>query len=121
MTLSGNTLWTCYYSDFPIARIDNGQVVFWPNRVTGARAIAVKDDVVMLGGSYSDESSRITLVKLEGQTSRELAKLRCRPLSRGTADTMQGRGDTLHIIVNHTWSKLPVHCAINLVDSRPLL
>jgi hypothetical protein len=72
MTLSGTDLWACFYTDFPIARINGGKPVFWSNSVAGAKAIAVKDDIVMLGGGYSEDANRITLVKLDGESSREL-------------------------------------------------
>jgi len=38
----GDTVWTCYYTDFPLVRIDSrNQVRAWKNNVGGASALAV--------------------------------------------------------------------------------
>lgn len=111
MTLSGTDLWACFYTDFPIVRIKDGQPVFWSNRVAGAEAIAVKDDIVMLGGGYGDDANRITLVKLDGKSSRELGSFRCAKEKNGSIGLLQGRGGTIHIVSNGVWSKVPIYKA----------
>jgi hypothetical protein len=116
MTLSGTDLWACFYTDFPIARVSGGKPVFWSNSVAGAKAIAVKDDIVMLGGGYSDDSNRITLVKLDGRASRELGSLRYAKGARGAAGLLQGRGSIIHIVSDGIWSKVPAHKAAEAIS-----
>ena len=111
MTLSGPDLWACFYTDFPIVRISGGKPVFWSNSVAGAKAIAVTDDIVMLGGGYSDDADRITLVKLDGKSSRELGSLRYARGRRGTAGLLQGRGSVMHVVSDGVWSKVSVYKA----------
>ncbi|KHS45926.1 hypothetical protein [Novosphingobium subterraneum] len=121
MTLVGDKIWACYYSGFPIVRISGGKPVFWSNSVAGAKAIAVKDDIVMLGGGYSDDANRITLVKLDGKSSHELGSLRYGKGTRGAASLRQGRGSVIHIVSDGVWSKVPVYKAAAAIsrDRRP--
>jgi hypothetical protein len=116
MTLSGTDLWACFYTDFPIARISGGKPVFWSNRVSGAKAIAVRDDIVMLGGGYGEDANRITLVKLDGTSSREVGSFRYEKEKRGAAGLLQGRGSVIHIVGDGVWSKVPVHKATEAVS-----
>lgn len=116
MTLSGTDLWACYYTDFPIVRISGGKPVFWSNSVAGARAIAVKDDIVMLGGGYGDDADRVALVQLDGETSTELGSLRYAPGARGAAGLLRGRGSVLHIVSDGVWSKVSVSRALEAIS-----
>ncbi|MCW4463571.1 hypothetical protein OK349_17830 [Sphingomonas sp. BT-65] len=116
MTLSGTDLWACFYTDFPIARISGGEPVFWSNSVAGAKAIAVKDDIVMLGGGYSDDANRITLVKLDGKSSRELGSLRHARGRGGGAGLLQGRGSVMHLVRDGVWSKVSVYKAAAAIN-----
>lgn len=111
MTLSGTSLWACFYTDFPITRISDGKAVFWSNSVVGAKAIAVKDEIVMLGGGYSDDANRITLITLDGKSSRELGSLRFAKGARGAAGLLQGRGSVMHLVNDGVWSKVSAHKA----------
>jgi len=116
MTLSGNTLWACYYSDFPIVAIAGGKITSWSNKLSGAKAVAVRDDIVVLAGGYGDEADRIAIMKLEAGTARHLGNLHVSPSSRTGASMMMGRGDTLHIVGGGTWRKIPVDRAAQAVD-----
>jgi hypothetical protein len=111
ITLSGTDLWACFYTDFPIVRISGGKPVFWSNSVAGAKAIAVKEDIVMLGGGYRDDANRITLVKLDGTSSRELGSFRHDKGTRRAAGLFQGRGSVIHIVSDGVWSKVPIYKA----------
>ncbi|KQZ60756.1 hypothetical protein ASD67_15730 [Sphingopyxis sp. Root1497] len=119
MTLAGTDLWACFYTDFPIARISGGKPVFWSNSVAGARAIAVKDDIVVLGGGYGDDANRITVVKLDGKASRELGSLRYATGTRSAAGLLQGRGSVIHIVSDGIWSKVPVYKAMEAISRDP--
>lgn len=112
MTLSGTDLWACFYIGFPITRISGAKPVFWSNSVVGATAMAVTDNFVMLGGGYSDDDHRITLVKLDGNSSRELGSFRYAKGMTGRAGLLQGRGSAIHIVSNGIWSKVSIHKAV---------
>ncbi|MEO7691718.1 MAG: hypothetical protein ABIS51_20715 [Sphingomonas sp.] len=111
MTLVGNMLWSCFYTGFPIARVDRGKVTFWPNAVAGAKAIAVADNMVLLAGGYAGDEERIAVVKIDGATSHQIGELRFSATVIGSADLVQGRGGILHIVRNGVWSKLSVYDA----------
>ena len=115
MTLSGNTLWACYYTDFPIVRVEEGRVSFWSNDIGGAKAIAVEDDVVMLAGGYSDEANRIALVRVERDTARQIGSLSIAPTSAASA-WVKGRGSFLHVVVDGVWSKFSVQRAMDALE-----
>jgi len=52
MMFSGLDLWAWFCTDSSIAPTRGGKPVCWSNRVGGAKAIAAKDDIVMLGGGH---------------------------------------------------------------------
>jgi hypothetical protein len=111
MTLSGDELWACFYSDFPIVRLDGVTVTLWTNEIAGGKAIAVEDDIAMLAGSY-DDKCQLALIKLELGTSRHLGSLRLDPPERFSRSMVQGRGGVLHVIRNGIWAKVPVRRAL---------
>lgn len=111
MTLSGIDLWACCYTDFPIVRVCSGNPVFWSNRIDGAKAIAVDDDIVMLGGGYGEDANRIALLRLDGKSSRKLGSFRFDKAQNSAAGLLQGRGSVMHIVADGVWSKVPVHKA----------
>ena len=115
MTLSENALWACYYSDFPIVEIAGGKITSWSNKLSGAKAIAVRGDIVALAGGYGDEADRIAIMKLEAGSARHLGNLHVSPPSHAGASMMMGRGDTLHIVDGVTWTKIPVDRAAQAV------
>ncbi len=118
MTLAGDVLWTCFYSDFRIVRVEDGKVASWPNAIAGANAIAAKDEIVLLAGGYGEDAGRIAVVKLDGGASRELGQLHFPPLRRERAGLMQGRGGTLHVVSEGMWSRVSVWRAAQAVASQ---
>ena len=118
MTLAGTDLWACYYTDFPIVRISGGKAVFWSNSIAGAKAVAVKDEFVMLAGGYAEDANRITLVNLDGEISRELGRLQYPKGAPGTAGLLQGRGSNMHIVSNGFWFKVPIYKAAEAIGHR---
>lgn len=80
LTLSGNAAWTCFYSDFPIVRIEDGRVQWWSNSViAGASALAVDDEHVVLAGGYGEESERIALIHLKDWRAAFLGEMKFEP------------------------------------------
>lgn len=117
MTLSGAELWACFYDEFPIARICNDQLKFWPNSVNGASAMAVGDNMVALGGGYNTDANCITIVKLEAKSSHKFGALRFTLGDESRPRLLQGRGDTLHIVSNGLWYKIAVDQAASAVTA----
>jgi len=119
MTLAGDTLWTCFYSDFRIVRVTKGATAFWPNEIAGAKAIAVKDDIVLLAGGYGEDAGRIALIALDGTASRAVGQLRFQPPKPHQAGLVQGRGGTLHVVRDGMWHRLSVWRAAQAVGQQP--
>jgi hypothetical protein len=107
LTLDGNTIWSCFYSDFPVVRIDSRKVHHWPNTINGAKAMAIEADHVVLAGGYQNEAGRIALLYLDDACARHLGDLRLEPL-RGVPRLVQGQGATLHIVGDGCWRQLTV-------------
>lgn len=116
MTLSGSALWACYYTDFPIVRVERGKAKFWANDIAGAKAVAVKDDVVVLAGGYGDETSRIAVVRLERGAARHIGSLSFAASPAGSAGMVQGRGSIMHVVADGLWSKFSVHRVVQALQ-----
>jgi hypothetical protein len=108
LALDGNTLWSCFYTNFPIVCIDGEAIRRWSNDVTGARALAIDADYVLLAGGYDDKAGRIALVHLDEERARYLGELNFQPLPRGAAGLVQGQCGTLHIIRPGSWTRVDV-------------
>lgn len=108
LALDGATLWSCFYSDFPIIRVAQGRVTHWRNELSGARTLAVDGDHVLLVGGYKENSSRLALLHLvDGEASLE-GQWRFAPPDRGNAGLVQGRDGILHIIGGGQWRRIAV-------------
>ena len=119
LTLAGCVPWACYYSDFPIVRIDGRRIRIWSNEVAGAKAIAVSDDLILLAGGYDEDAARIALVRLEGEHGHHIASLRFTPPPLREPGLVQGRDGRLHIVSNGAWTRLSVDRAAQVVGHRP--
>jgi hypothetical protein len=65
LELAGAEVWLCYYTDFNVARIREGEVSVWINEtVAGARSLAVSGEHVGLIGGYLGEHDRIVIGRL---------------------------------------------------------
>jgi len=105
LTLSGNDLWSCFYSDFPIVRLRDDKERRWGNDVGGAKALAVDGAYVLLAGGYGSDS-RLTLVGLEQGSARTIGSYD-RP-ELGDAALVQGRSSLLHVVNNGVWTRISV-------------
>jgi hypothetical protein len=106
MTLEGNTLWCCPYTDFPIVRVKDGALDRWANDVAGAKAIAADGDYVLLAGGYTDNSGRIAILRLGSDRAQLAGEWHSQLLKRNGAHLLQGQGATLHIVGQAGWTKL---------------
>jgi hypothetical protein len=106
LTLNGNTLWSCFYTDFPIVRVDDGTARHWSNTVQGAKALASDVDHVLLAGGYGNDAGRIALLRLEEEQARYLGQVTFQPPQ--AAGLVQGEGKTLHIVEPGNWTRIDV-------------
>lgn len=105
LTLNGNELWSCYYSDFPIILIRNGKETQWGNGVEGAKALAVDGTNVLLAGGYGYDT-RLALVELDEDKAQLVGSYDRPELSN--AALLQGRSSMLHVVNDRVWTRISV-------------
>jgi hypothetical protein len=108
MTADGTAIWSCSYDNFAIVRVVDGDIAWWSNDLTGAKALAVDGQHAVLVGGYKDQSARIALLGLDQQHATELGELRYTPPSADRASLVQGEGPTLHIVGDQIWRRISV-------------
>ncbi len=106
LALDGNTTWCCPYRDFPIVRIADGRIDYWKNEVTGADALAIDGDYVLLAGGHKHHAERLALVRLGNDVAQQIGEWRFKPPKRSAARLIQGQGATMHIVGEGAWTKL---------------
>jgi hypothetical protein len=109
LNVDNETAWVCYYSDFPVVRVDDGRVRSWHNSVTGAKAIVTDGHQVALVGGYGPNRHRIAAGTLHREgfavtAERELTLPDGRPVPAALAIT--GRGTELHVVTEDTWYRI---------------
>jgi hypothetical protein len=104
MNVADDVVWACYYTDFPVVRIDREKKVqAWRNLMTGAGAMAVDDQRVVLWGGYGENRTRC-VVQEYSEGDQELKNARRVELKfPDEVDVKRvrvlGRGATLHAFV----------------------
>jgi hypothetical protein len=106
LTLNENTLWCCFYTDFPIVRVRSGTVRHWRNGIRGPKALATDGQHVLLAGGYGPQAPRIALLRLDDERALPLGDVLFQPPANGAAGLLQGRGATLHIVGQGRWRRL---------------
>jgi hypothetical protein len=106
MSLDGAELWTSFYSDFPIVRIRDGHEKLWRSEITGAKALALEGDFVVLAGGYNPDENRIALLELTDGTAKLLGSYNDSAL-QGAA-LIQGRSNVVHVVNDRTWRRVSV-------------
>ncbi|MEU7783046.1 hypothetical protein [Amycolatopsis sp. NPDC049159] len=109
LNVTDDTVWACYYSDFPIVRVDEDTVTGRHNEVHGAKALATDGSHVALYGGYRPDGNRLVTGVLTDdrfQVTGEhlLADPDGKPLPAGTR--VVGRGPDLHVIAGENWWRL---------------
>lgn len=108
MNVHGDDVWLCYYTDFPIVRVDKKRTVHaWSNEVAGARAIAVDGNRVLLFGGYGEDRNRCIIQSLS-TSGKAMNQTECTlkaPFDIG-ASTVLARGANLHAVHQGTWYQL---------------
>lgn len=109
MNVADDATWSCYYTDFPIVRVDrSGTRSGWTNRVGGASVLAVDQHRVLLFGGYHPHEKRCVLQTL-GESSvikSQAVELRL-PSDRSLKGaTIVGRDSILHAFTGAKWFQL---------------
>lgn len=64
LNLDGEVVYSCYYGEFPLVRIDPGhRISRWDNSIIGARAVAARAGVFALAGGYWDLYDRVATIE----------------------------------------------------------
>lgn len=103
LNVVGDTVWACYYTDFPVVRVEAGTVTGWHNTIAhGIRALAVRDATVALFGGYGPDHDRLVVATLGQNRLHQAAEYRL-VLPDGSPvppdAQVVGRGPDLHLIV----------------------
>ncbi len=120
LNVDRDTVWACYYSGFPLVRIQAGTVTWWRNTiVSGARAMAVADASVALYGGYGADRDRLVLAVPDASHLHQVAEYRVvmpdgSPMPGDTV--VNGRGADLHLFTGGTWYRLNLD---NIHPTRP--
>jgi len=106
LNVAENSVWACYYTDFPVIRIDPHRYVrAWSNSVSGAHAIAVNDRHVALYGGYRKLSRCILQEYGRSSTLSNAQELNVRFENEVDLKGVRimGRGPSLHAFVGTRW------------------
>jgi hypothetical protein len=106
LTLAGDEIWACFYSEFPILRVKGGQKTLWTNKVSGAKALAVDGAVVLLAGGYDEDANRLALVRLEQGDAKLIGQFQCPEIEN--ADLISGHSSMIHVVKNECWTRISV-------------
>ncbi len=101
LNVTDDCVWACYYTDFPIVRIDSqGEVTGWETDLRGPRAIAVSGTSVLAFGGYFEHAADCALLTLAEGYAEKLAGVTLRlPGSVDLEKTLVlARGPILYVI-----------------------
>jgi hypothetical protein len=107
LNVAQNAVWACYYSDFPVVKIDSqNKVSGWKNDVAGASALAVDENRVLLWGGYGENKTRCVVVKdlaSEKLTNRRELTLSLPGNAALLGANVIGRDSILHAFRDNCW------------------
>lgn len=108
LNIDGESAWACYYTDFPVVRIQDGTVAGWQNAIAhGARALAVSDTYVGLYGGYGPDRDRLVVGRMTGNngvvkvSEHRLVLPDDSPVPPSAR--VVGRGAELHLLIDRDW------------------
>ena len=106
LTLDGDALWACFYSDFPLVQIEGENETLWNNEVSWAKALAVDGSLVLLAGGFGDNADKLSLMKLGQNETQCLGSCRCSAIEN--AQLLSGRSSTIHTVKDSVWTRINV-------------
>ncbi|WP_328425311.1 hypothetical protein OG470_16690 [Micromonospora sp. NBC_00389] len=110
LNVDGDTAWACYYTGFPVVRIQAGTVTGWHNSIArGVRALAVADQTIAMYGGYGPNHDVLVIARCDQDQLHKVAEYRLvlpdgSPMPEATQVT--GRGPDLHLIDDGHWYRL---------------
>jgi hypothetical protein len=111
MNVAEDAVWACYYTDFPIVRIDSQfQIQAWRSDLSGPRQLAVAGEMVLAYGGYQDKANDCWLLRLSDEIAERVSEVKLR-LPDGfdlNAATVIGRDKFLHVFANQLWFRFEV-------------
>jgi hypothetical protein len=110
LNVTGDDVWVCYHSGFPVVRVRGGRLTSWTNSLaSGVRALGVSDTHVALCGGYGPDHDRLIVALLGDGELQPVGEYRL-VLPDGTdlpRDALTiGRGGDLHVFVGQDWYRL---------------
>lgn len=106
LNVDGETAWACYYTDFPLVRIDDNAMTGWRNDLAeGVKAVVVGERTVGLFGGYGADRDRLLVASLGDSELTALGEYRLvlpdgSPLPPGL---IVARGTRLHLWAGQDW------------------
>ena len=106
LNVAKNSVWACYYTDFPLVTIESdNRVQGWKNDAGGASALAVDGRRVLLWGGYGEKRSRCVVQEISDKAltnSREV-KVGLPAGFELIGATVIGRDSMLHAFAANSW------------------
>jgi hypothetical protein len=103
LNVAGEVAWACYYADFPVVRVEAGQVAGWTTEAHGPDALVTDGHrcaLVCYGGDFHVEVGELSSDGVFTVVQETGIALPDGPVS------LTGRGDTLHIVAARTHYKV---------------
>ena len=109
LNVTDHAVWACYYTDFPVVRVENDRVTSWRNSIGGVTALTVSGANVGLFGGYGEDHDRLVLGTVYDGEFHATGEHRVTlpddtPLPAGA--TVIGRGHELHVVTEDSWYRL---------------
>jgi hypothetical protein len=105
LNVAGDCVWACYYTDFPIIRVDGqGKVDSWQTNLRGPRELAVSGTSVLAFGGYGENSADCVLLRLGKDRAERVAEVRLRlpDFVNLRQSHVAGRGTALYVVAKDT-------------------
>lgn len=118
LNVVGETAWSCYYTDFPIVRIESDAITTWRGGPSGAKALIVDGSRCVLIGGYGPERDRVLIGSLtpEGFVPEASGVLSLPGRAKAGRRRLVARGAELHAFVGPRWYKIAVADLVELIS-----
>ena len=100
LAVDGDTAWACYYSNFPVVRIEGGAVTGWRNNIcAGVGGLAVSGQRIALIGGFGPDHDRLVVGTLGVKRITQRGEYRLVLPDGSALPTVKafGRGATVHL------------------------